>query len=159
MFIILVQEDWGGGGGPWPRLQPKLWCSTRKWQPGMSLMFYLTNSILSYQQKTKYIYLCKFFMNKDKFTGAGLEPATSGLTCRGSTNWAIGGLPILSMSLFGDASQKSWNHILPFSQGSCPSYYTTWEQAVEVYYRIQDLLVIFCFYIFGDSSCHVIKIR
>ena len=26
------------------------------------------------------------FMNKEKFTRAGLEPATSGLTCRGSTN-------------------------------------------------------------------------
>ena len=51
-----------------------------------------------------------------KLTRAGLEPATSGLTCRGSTNWAIiiGGLPILSISLFGGASQKSWNHILPF---------------------------------------------
>ena len=30
----------------------------------------------------------------------------------------------------GDASQKSWNHILPFSQGSRPSYNTTWEEAV-----------------------------
>ena len=28
------------------------------------------------------------------------------------------------------ASQKSWNHILPFSQGSRPNYDTTWEQAV-----------------------------
>ena len=42
----------------------------------------------------------------------------------------IGGFPILSISLFGGASQKSWNHILPFSQGSRPSYDTTWEQAV-----------------------------
>ena len=34
---------------------------------------------------------------------AGLEPATSGLTCRRFTNWAklaLGGLPILSISLF-----------------------------------------------------------
>ena len=44
-------------------------------------------------------------MNKEKFTRAGFEPVTSGLTCRRSTNRAnlpyIGGLPILSMSLFG----------------------------------------------------------
>ena len=30
----------------------------------------------------------------------------------------------------GGASQKSWNHILPFSQGSRPGYDTTWEEAV-----------------------------
>ena len=29
------------------------------------------------------------WMNKEKLTRAGLEPATSGLTCRGSTNWVI----------------------------------------------------------------------
>ena len=43
-------------------------------------------------------------MNKDKFR-ARLEPATSALTRRGCTKWAIelyiGGLPILSISLFG----------------------------------------------------------
>ena len=53
-----------------------------------------------------------FWMNNEKFTTAGFEPATSGLKCRRS----IGGLPILSMSLFGGggggggapgASQKS----------------------------------------------------
>ena len=42
-------------------------------------------------------FLDQFWMNKEKFTGAGFEPATSGLTCRRSTNWAnlpyIGGLP------------------------------------------------------------------
>ena len=31
----------------------------------------------------------------------------------------------------GGASQKSWNHILPFSQGSRPSDDTTWEEAVR----------------------------
>ena len=31
----------------------------------------------------------------------------------------------------GGTSQKSWNHILPFSQGSCPSYDTTWEEAIR----------------------------
>ena len=41
------------------------------------------------------------------------------------------GLPILSISLFVGASQKSWNHILPFGQGSRPSYDTTWEEAVK----------------------------
>ena len=50
-------------------------------------------------------------MNKDKITRAGLEPATSGLTCRGSTNWAIylsiGVLPMLSISLFGGAPVRS----------------------------------------------------
>ena len=35
---------------------------------------------------TGYIFLDKFWMNKDKFTKAGFEPATSGLTCRCSTN-------------------------------------------------------------------------
>ena len=30
----------------------------------------------------------KFWMNKEKFTRAGFESATSGLTCRRSTNWA-----------------------------------------------------------------------
>ena len=78
-----------------------------------------------------------FWMDKEKLTRAGFEPATSGLTCRCSTNWAnepyIGGIPILSISLFGGggASQKSWNHILPFSQGSRPSYDTTWEEGVR----------------------------
>ena len=42
---------------------------------------------------------------------------------------------MLSISLFGGggggASQKSFNHILPFSQGSRPSYDTTWEEAVR----------------------------
>ena len=51
-------------------------------------------------------------MNEEKFTWAGLEPATSGLMCQGSTNWAIqpyiGGLHILSISLFGGASQTVW---------------------------------------------------
>ena len=50
-------------------------------------------------------FLEKFWMDKAKFTRAGLEPATSGLMCRRSTNWAnspyIGGVPILSISLFG----------------------------------------------------------
>ena len=68
-------------------------------------------------------------MNKEKFTRVGLEPATSGLNVPGLYQH-IGGLPILSISLFGGASQKTWNHILPFSQGSRPSYDTTWEQAV-----------------------------
>ena len=31
----------------------------------------------------------------------------------------------------GDASQKSFNHILPFSQRSRPSYDATWEGAVR----------------------------
>ena len=56
-------------------------------------------------------------------------PATSGLTCRRSTNWAnkpyIGGLPILSIS---------FNHTLPFSHGSRPSYDTTWEEAVRGFF-------------------------
>ena len=30
--------------------------------------------------------MIKFWMNKDKLTRVGLEPATSGLTCRCSTN-------------------------------------------------------------------------
>ena len=30
--------------------------------------------------------MVKFWMNKEKFTRAGFEPATSGLTCRSSTN-------------------------------------------------------------------------
>ena len=34
---------------------------------------------------TGYI-LDKFWINKEKFTRAGFEPATSGLTCRRSTN-------------------------------------------------------------------------
>ena len=44
--------------------------------------------------------------------------------------------PTLAVSPFcqylcsGGASQKSWNHILLFSQGSRSSYDTTWEQAV-----------------------------
>ena len=58
-------------------------------------------------------------------------------------DWRAGDLPteltspILAVSLFcqylcsGGASQKSWNHILPFSQGSRPSYDTTWEEAVR----------------------------
>ena len=47
--------------------------------------------------------------------------------------------PILAVSLFcqylcsGDAGQKSWNHILPFSQGSCPSYDITCEEAFLSY--------------------------
>ena len=32
--------------------------------------------------------LDKFWMNKEKLTRGGFEPATSGLTCRRSTNWA-----------------------------------------------------------------------
>ena len=57
-------------------------------------------------------------------------------------DWRAGVLPteltsaILAVCLFcqyfcsGGTSQKSWNHILPFSQGSRPSYDTTWEEAV-----------------------------
>ena len=56
-------------------------------------------------------------------------------------DWRAGALPTelssptVAVSLFcqyffGGASQKSWNHILPFSQGSRPSYDTTWEQAI-----------------------------
>ena len=56
-------------------------------------------------------------------------------------DWHAGALPtelsspILAVSLLcqylcsGSAIQKSFNHILPFSQGSCPSYNTTWEEA------------------------------
>ena len=41
-------------------------------------------------------------MNKEKITRAGhpLEPATSGLTCLGSTNWAGLSSPTLAVSLF-----------------------------------------------------------
>ena len=45
---------------------------------------------------------------------------------------------MLAVSLFcqylcwgGGGGGKSWNHILPFSQGSRPSYDTTWEEAVR----------------------------
>ena len=54
-----------------------------------------------------------FWMNKEKLTRAGFEPATcSGLTCRRSTNWAnyIGGLPILSISLFGGGGAPVRSH-------------------------------------------------
>ena len=60
-------------------------------------------------------------------------------------DWRAGALPteltshILAVSLFcqylcserggGQGSQKSFNHILPFSQGSRPSNDTTWEDA------------------------------
>ena len=39
----------------------------------------------------------------------------------------------MSICLFGGGGggQKSFNHILPFSQGSRPSYDTTWEEAVR----------------------------
>ena len=37
-------------------------------------------------------------MNKEKLAGAGLEPATSGLTCRGSTTEIS--IPTLAVSLF-----------------------------------------------------------
>ena len=72
-------------------------------------------------------------MNKDKLTRAGFEPATSGLRPLPTELTS----PILAVSLFcqylcsGGTSQKSFNHILPFSQGSCPSYDTTWEEAVR----------------------------
>ena len=60
-------------------------------------------------------------------------------------DWCAGALPtelhvtspFLAVSLFcqylcsGGASQKSWNHILPFSPGSCPSYDPTLEEAVR----------------------------
>ena len=57
-------------------------------------------------------------------------------------DWCAGALPteltspILSpyfVNIFvrGGASQKSFNHILPFSQGSYPSYDTTLEEAVR----------------------------
>ena len=81
-----------------------------------------------------------FWMNKDKITRAGFEPATplaSELTCRCSTNWAELTSPILAVSPFCQylclwaVSQKSLNHILPFSQGSRPNYDTTWEEAVR----------------------------
>ena len=57
-------------------------------------------------------------------------------------DWRAGALPTelsspaLAVSLFcqylcsGGTSQKSWNHILTFSQGSHPSYDTTWEEEV-----------------------------
>ena len=57
-------------------------------------------------------------------------------------DWRAGALPTeltsptLAVSLFcqylcsGGASQKSLNHILPFIQGSRPSYDTTWEEAL-----------------------------
>ena len=60
-------------------------------------------------------------------------------------DWRAGALPteltspILAVSLFckylcsGSATQKSWNNILPFSQGSRPSYDTTWEETVRGY--------------------------
>ncbi len=55
--------------------------------------------------------LCDFGLNKETFlTRAGFEPKTSGLTSQRPTNLAIspyvGGLPILSMSLFGMSVKK-----------------------------------------------------
>ena len=48
--------------------------------------------------QTEMILSCSYHVINHKFTRAGFEPATSGLTCRRSTNWAnelyIGGLPI-----------------------------------------------------------------
>ena len=78
-----------------------------------------------------------FGMNKEKFTRAGFESATSGLTCAAGALPTELTSPILAVCLFcqylcsAGASQKSFNHILPFSQGSRPSYNTTWEEAVR----------------------------
>ena len=78
-------------------------------------------------------------MNKDKLTRAGLEPATSGLAMPGLYQVSYLALHWRSpycVNIFvgggggGGASQKSWNHLLPFSHGSRPSYDTTWEKAV-----------------------------
>ena len=43
------------------------------------------------------------------------------------------------------ASQKSFNHILPFSQGSRPCHDATWEQAVWGY-TIRGIQLFFCKY-------------
>ena len=55
-------------------------------------------------------FLNNFELNKEKMTRAGFEPMTSRLSCMGPTNrtiWPhVGGLPILSISLFRGASQK-----------------------------------------------------
>ena len=52
----------------------------------------------------------KFWMNNEKLTRAGFEPATSRLKYRRSTNWSIspyiGGFPILSISLFGGCQSE-----------------------------------------------------
>ena len=76
--------------------------------------FSITNEVTSFEKCIRDVIF--LWINKGKGTTAGFEPTTSGLTCRRSTNWAkypyVGGLPILSISLLGGASQKSW---LPYT--------------------------------------------
>ena len=100
-------------------------------------------------------FLDNFWMNKEKFTRVGFEPATSGLKVPTELS-----SPILAVSLFcqyicsAGTSQKSWNHILPFSQGSRPSYDTTWEEAVRgcaikgYNFKIKFIILVMCS---GDS--------
>ena len=70
-----------------------------------------------------------------KSTRVGLEPITSWLKCRRSTNWAIEPSLCWQYSYFVNsfvrgASQKPYNCSLCF-QGSHPNFDTTWEAAAR----------------------------
>ena len=85
--MVISRQGWGDGGkSPQPTIIVK-----RYYQPGITMeMLYLVslvypgNFLKMWNWETHNI--DKFWMNKDKFTRAGFEPATSGLTCRRSTN-------------------------------------------------------------------------
>ena len=64
------------------------------------------------------------WMNKEKLTRVGFEPATSGLT------YQLSELALYWVSPYFVNIFVRGGTILPFSQGSCPSYDTTWEEAV-----------------------------
>ena len=62
----------------------------------------------------------------------------------------------MSISLLGGASEKSFNYVLPFSQGSRPSYDTIWEEAVRGY-TIED--AAFALFLKGTTHQLILFIR
>ena len=100
-------------------------------------------------------------MNKDKLTRAVFEPTTSGLTCRRSTNWAnlpyIGGLPILSISLFRE-SRPSIGLLIDAVLSSLlkfwriQMYQTQWIIVLAVGFSCNRLHMMCCCWIWFDLA-------
>ena len=97
MVLQIVNEFFLSSGGWldfWTKLMKTLtWLKHKRWKG-----YFFHDFVLSCNKPQGWlgIFLDKFWTNKENLTRVGFEPATSGLTCRRSTNWAnspcIGGL-------------------------------------------------------------------
>ena len=136
LLIVMLCCLFKGGGGGVPRQQRPLPWNSRP--QNLEDKIYLASVLISLSLRLYF----KYFFNINKFLWTKKSWLEWDLNLR-PPDWRAGALPtelispVLVVTLFcqyrcsGGANQKSFKHILSVSQGSCPSYDTTLEEAVR----------------------------